>query len=65
MEEADVGSPDAEMWKLCPEPVLSIEDSTEGKGSGSFGPRDLEAVASKHFVAATQYIAVVGNARVV
>jgi hypothetical protein len=38
MEEADFGSPDAEMWKLCPEPVLSIEDSTEGKGSGSFGP---------------------------
>lgn len=38
MDEAEVGRPDAEIWKLCPDPVLSIEDSTDGKGSGSFGP---------------------------
>lgn len=38
MDEVEVGSPDAEMWKFWPEPVLSIEDSTDGKGSGSFGP---------------------------
>jgi hypothetical protein len=35
--EAEPGSPAAEMWKFCPEPALSW-DSTEGKGSGSFGP---------------------------
>ena len=32
---------------------------------GHSDPADLEEVASKHFVAATQYIAVVGNAQVV
>jgi hypothetical protein len=32
---------------------------------GHSDPADLEEAASKHSVAATQYIAVVGNARVV
>lgn len=36
-DEADVGSPDPEMWKFWPGPPLS-NDSTEGNGSGSFGP---------------------------
>jgi hypothetical protein len=38
MDEAEVWSPDAGIWKFCPDPALSIEDSTDGKGSGSFGP---------------------------
>lgn len=38
LDDADVGSPDAEIWKLCPEPADS-RDSTDGKGSASCGPR--------------------------
>ena len=37
LEDAEVGKPEAEMWKLWPDPALSA-DSTEGNGSGSFGP---------------------------
>ena len=33
-----MGSPEAGMWKFCPDPALSIDDSTDGNGSGSFGP---------------------------
>ena len=37
LEDTEVGRPDLGIWKLCPDPALSM-DSTVGNGSESSGP---------------------------